>query len=134
MDAGYDTSEKDRLWGHRLHEDHMLSDRGNFFLVAESLFVVGYAELLPKKEFAAAVLAAAAILLTAAWLLVNRRHFQIVRHVHGRAIEFLREFNDTYETRPPELKRPLSSTTVFVKWVPLLLGATWIFLLGIAVV
>jgi hypothetical protein len=134
MGAEYDTSEKDRLWTHRLHEDLLLSDRGNFFLVAESLFVVAYAELLPSGEdLAAAVLAAAGVLLTAAWLRVNRRQYQIIGHVQGRAENILREFRDTYDTRPPSLQR-FGSTATLVTWVPTLLGATWIFLLVIAVV
>ena len=130
MDAGYDASEQDRLWGHRLHEDLMLSDRGNFFLLAESLFVVAYAELLASDDFAAAVVAGAAILLTAAWLMVSYRHRQIVRHVQARALESLPEFRDTYATWPTG---PLASTRLFATWVPALLGATWIFLLVIAV-
>jgi hypothetical protein len=134
MHADYDTSEQDRLWAHRLHEDFLLSDRANFFLVAESLFVVAYAELLPSGEdLAAAVLAAAAVLLTLAWLSVNRRQHEIVKHVQGRAIEALREFGDTYETRPLP-RGPLRSTPMLVTWVPALLGGTWIFLLVIAVV
>jgi hypothetical protein len=130
MDTDYDTSERDRLWQHRLHEDLMLSDRGNFFLVAESLFVVAYAELLATEDFAAAVVAGAAILLTAAWLMVSHRHRQIIRHVQARAIASLPEFRDTYATWPTG---PLASTRLFATWVPLLLGLTWIFLLVIAV-
>jgi hypothetical protein len=133
VNAGYDTNEQDRLWGHRLHEDFMLSDRGNFFLVAESLFVVAYAELLPSGEdLAAAVLAAAAVLLTGAWLYVNRRQQKIVDHVQGRALASLREFADTSGTRP-EPRLQLGSTAVLVNGIPVLLGVTWIFLLAIAV-
>jgi hypothetical protein len=132
VNADSDTGAKDRLWAHRLHEDIILSDRGNFFLVAESLFVVAYAELLPSgEELAAAVLAAAALLLTAAWLKVNRRQRLIVDHVQKRALDALPEFKATYESRPAA---KLGSTAVLVTWVPGLLGATWIFLLVIAVV
>jgi hypothetical protein len=38
--------EVDRLWQHGLHLDTMLFQRGNLFLVAESLLVVSYASML----------------------------------------------------------------------------------------
>ena len=40
-------TEVDRLWQHGAHLDTMLFQRGNLFLVAESLLVVSYTSLLP---------------------------------------------------------------------------------------
>lgn len=123
--------EKQRLWEHRLHEDLILSDRQNFFLVAQSLLIVAEAELLGQSEtVGAAILAGAGLLLTATRFFVIRRQRAIVLHLQARALESLPEFSDTYETRPAGL----SSTAVFVTVAPGLVAAVWILLLVIALV
>ena len=125
----YDDAAKTRLWSHRLHEDVVLADRQNFYLVAQSLLVVAEADLIGSGETAgAAVLAAAGLVLTATWFYVIRRQRAIVKHVQDRAVEVLPEFRDTYESRP----RGRSSTDVFVTVVPALLGAIWILFLVLA--
>jgi hypothetical protein len=127
----YSESEKDRLWAHRLHEDVVLAERQNFFLVAQSLLIVAYADLLNRApRIAAVVLAIAGILLTAAWFRVNGRQRTIVRYVQGRAVASLREFADTYCDRPRA--RIMDSTTVLTIIVPGLLGAVWVAFLVIA--
>jgi hypothetical protein len=127
----YGDAEKQRLWAHRLHEDAMLSDRQNFFLVAQSLLVVAQADLLGDGEtLAAAILDVAGLLLTATWLYVVLRQRAILRYVQGRAREHLPEFDDTYKARPAGP----SSTAVYVTAVPSLLGAAWVLFLIIALV
>jgi hypothetical protein len=43
-------AENGRLWEHVLHEDGQLFQRGNFFMLAESLLVVAYSGLLAASE------------------------------------------------------------------------------------
>lgn len=126
----YSDSEKDRLWTHRLHEDMVLAERQSFFLVAQSLLIVAYAELLNREKLAAVVLATAGLVLTAAWFRVNHRQRTIVRYVQERAVGALREFADTYCNRPRA--RVMDSTTVLTTIVPGLLGAVWVAFLVIA--
>jgi len=76
--------EADRLWEHGLHLDTMLFQRGNLFLVAESLLVVSYASMLgvgqtpgsDRPTLAARVIAVFGLLLTLAWGYVGHRHLQ----------------------------------------------------------
>jgi hypothetical protein len=129
-DPSYGEHEKDRVWAHRLHEDFVLSDRQNFFLVAQALLVVAQAELLTGGErLGAAILAAVGVLLTAVWLYVGLRHHKIIAYVQRRAVTFLPEFADTYEYRPPGP----GSTSLFISAVPGLLGVVWIVLFILAV-
>jgi hypothetical protein len=129
-DAGYDDNEKNRLWAHRLHDDLILYQRHSFVLVTESLLLVAYSQLLgAHQDLAAAVLAVAGMLLTGAWLRVNNRQRKIIAHVHGRAIQSLPEFADTYRDRP---RSRLSSTTVLATLVPALLAMIWAVLLIVA--
>src|ERR1700691_6068891 len=88
-------SEEDaRLWGHVLHEDEQLFQRGNYFLLAESLLVVAYSGLLAASEASTAVhgsashllltariMAVFGLLLTAGWLYVGHRHLKYCRYV-----------------------------------------------------
>jgi hypothetical protein len=134
-DSEYNQSERDRLWQHTLHEDLLLAERANFFLVAESLFVVAYATLLPggKENLAAAGLAAAGMLLTTAWFVVNRRHYLVVDDIQRRAKANLREYEETCRSKRDNVRGRIRAKPVLVWFVPFLLFATWIFLFLIAV-
>jgi hypothetical protein len=126
----YNEDEKNRLWTHRLHEDLILYERHSFVLVTESLLLVACAQLLTAHEhFAASALATVGILVTSAWLMVNRRQRKIITHVHERAMKALPEFADTYRDRKPAR---LSSTVVLATVIPILLGAIWTVLLVVA--
>lgn len=124
--------ERSRLWAHRLHEDSILSDRQNFFLLAHSLLMVAYAQLvIAESSIGAGVVATAAVLLTIVWGYVVRRQRRIVQHVQRRAIRYLEEFRDTWETDRPT---GLSSTTVLVSLIPSLVGVVWVVLLVVVFV
>jgi hypothetical protein len=130
-DPEYNEDERNRLWAHRLHEDLILYERHSFVLVTESLLLVACAQLLTAHErFAASALASVGILVTIAWLMVNRRQREIIAHVQERAIKSLPEFADTYRGRT---NAGLSSTMVLATWIPTLLGAVWVVLLVVAV-
>jgi hypothetical protein len=133
--AMYSEAEQERLWEHTLHEDVLLAERGNFFLVAESLFVVAYATLLPAgdENLAAAVLAAAGFLLTVAWLLVVWRQHRIVGNIQSIAQDVLPEYKDTCAGKAERVPGRIRTWHMLVVGVPGLLFATWVFLFVIAV-
>lgn len=47
-----DASELDRAWNWLLHEDNLLTNRLNFLLVAESMMMAAFAQLINASEFA----------------------------------------------------------------------------------
>jgi LPXTG-motif cell wall-anchored protein len=148
-----DEHQQARLLAHRLHEDIIFNERQNFFLLAESVLAVAYTEALAStdpKTGVALVIAGIALVLTLAWLLVNRRQFAIVALVQKRAVAELPEFAETYRMRPeaisstkilaarltellvPPLTKILAypSTKILAFVVPSLVAVMWLVLLG----
>jgi hypothetical protein len=134
-------AENDRLWEHVLHEDGQLFQRGNFFMLAESLLVVAYSGLLAASEthgtsysatrllLAARVLAGFGLLLTAIWFYVGRRHLKYCKYIRARAKDRLPEYRATREGWPRGL---LPSLDLITYSVTFLAGTVWILLLLIA--
>ncbi len=91
-------AEDSRLWQHTLHENTMLFQRGNLFLVGQSLFAVAYTTLLASEEHlvAARVLAAFGLVLALTWLFVGHRHRLYYQHVQRRAMQRLPEYAATW--------------------------------------
>jgi hypothetical protein len=122
------TEERQRLWEHRLHEDHIFSDRQNYFLLAESMLAIAFTTAFGiDKRFVSYVISAAGMLITIGWLYVNWRQRRIVSHVHRRALDALPEFAETWRTRPTAR---LASSSVLAYAMPGFLGAMWTLLLA----
>ncbi|WP_221348618.1 hypothetical protein [Streptomyces beigongshangae] len=87
-----------RLWQHTLHENTMLFQRGNLFLVGQSLFAVAHTTLLGAEQHlvAARVLAAFGLVLALTWLYVGHRHRLYYQHVQRRALQRLPEYAATW--------------------------------------
>lgn len=121
-----------RLWQHRLHEDLLVNERHNFFLVAESLFVVAYSEL-HDRTAPAAIVAGAGLLLALVWVYVAARMRAIGLAVHDRTRERLPDFAELWDARPRWVRSHAwpSSGFVFAYVVPVLLAVLWI-VLGVA--
>jgi hypothetical protein len=125
-----DPDEQSRVWSHRLHEDLIFNDRQNFFLLAQSMLAVAFANALQADHHRVGqVIAALALVLTVVWTYVAARHRKIVEIVHDRALELLPEFHRTYETR--KLRGP-SSTKLLAWSVPPAIGVMWVALLWAA--
>jgi hypothetical protein len=128
--------EAGRLWQHGLHLDTMLFQRGNLFLVAESLLVVSYASMLgvgqtsgsDRPTLAARVIAVFGLLLTLAWGYVGHRHLQYYRLVSTRMRGHLPEYR---KVREQWRTRGVSSLPVVTYSLPLLSGVVWVLLLTI---
>ena len=125
-----DEEQRRRLWEFALHEDLLLSQRQNLFLVAESMFAVAYVTaLVAKQNGIAVVLSVIALLLTVAWLYVSVRHSAIVDLVQERARNALPEYQELYKGRSWRWA-PIRSRTVVTFGVPALVGIMWVALLG----
>jgi hypothetical protein len=123
-----------RVWQHALHEDQMLFQRGNLFLVAESLLVVAYATMLPTSHtgageiLAARVIATFGLLLTVMWLYVGHRHLRYCMLIRMRMLEMLPEYR---ETRARWRSSRISSLPLITYFLPSLAIVMWVFLLVI---
>ena len=86
-----------RLWSHGLHQDQEFIQRGNFFLVAESLLVVAYSGILTKGLAAgtgghasklllsARVISLFGLLLSIIWIYVSNFERKTVEYLMKRA-------------------------------------------------
>jgi hypothetical protein len=135
----YDAAELDRLWSHGLHEDNMYIQRGNFFLVAESLLLVAYAGVLSthaRQEVyiltASRVIAVFSLALTLMWILISQRHMTYLRLIRERMLTHLREYRDTrmsWQASRARLWRRAHTNLVLTYAVPGLAAVMWLLLL-----
>jgi hypothetical protein len=134
--------EARRIWEHGLHEDNGLLQRGNFFLIAESLLLVAFSSLLSSSTasgaahaltvhmlLAARVVASFGLFLTAAWIYVGHRHLKYCRFIGARAVEYFPEYKATRDAWRRGLVPTMSVITYII---PSLGGILWIVLLFIA--
>ncbi|MEV0257722.1 hypothetical protein AB0H82_26125 [Streptomyces sp. NPDC050732] len=129
-------AQDERLWQHGMHEDGMLFQRGNLFLLAQSLQVVAYATVMSASTgdgsagspslTAARVIAAFGIVLTLSWLYAGHRHFRYTKAVQGRAEERLPEFR---ESRLASRSPGLSHMPLIVYALPIFASIMWLILL-----
>jgi hypothetical protein len=103
-----DPSVEDRLWQHALHVDTEYVQRGNFYLLGQSMLVVAYAAVLSAGPSAAAsldpttlswiarVLAGVGILLGLVWAYVSHSQWAYLKFLRDEAI---RTFPDFAERR-----------------------------------
>ncbi|MFJ2262388.1 hypothetical protein ACIOKD_29415 [Streptomyces sp. NPDC087844] len=130
-------AEDGRLWQHALHENTMLFQRGNLFLVGQSLFAVAYTTLLTSERHlvAARVLAAFGLVLALTWLYVGHRHRLYYQHVQRRAVERLPEYAATWSswsTRGQVRGRGRGRSIVLIAYLlPSLAAVMWTALLVI---
>ena len=123
--------QANRIFQHGLYEDSALTERSNYFLIAESMLVVAYTGLISSASAAtqqstvlvARILAFFGFLLTIVWIYVNRRQWYVIQHLRERALELVPEYKITYETRR---KWRVSSIWLMVYLVPALIGVMWV--------
>ncbi|WP_436836901.1 RipA family octameric membrane protein [Micromonospora profundi] len=118
-----------RVWSHLLHEDNMLMQRGNFFIVAQSMLIVAYSALvvqMPIASLSGHAVAVFGVLLAIVWLYVGHRHRRYLQHVDRRARHYLSEYAATQGDRP---RSPLSTTALLAYMLPSLTVLVWVTLL-----
>lgn len=136
-----DRDQAARLWAHGLHQDETFVQRGNFFLVAQSLLVVAYTGILGlsfsvhgqplRLRVAALVLAIFGFLLTVIWAFVNTRQRQVLLDLQKRAREAFPEYRRTIEERKLPGGR-ISGTFLMAFGVPGLAVIMWLIFVIIA--
>jgi hypothetical protein len=129
----------DRLWQLLLHEENAVIQRGNFFLVAESLLVVGYSSLVAAVQVsphpasdalsigvAVRAIAGFGLLLTVVWVYVGRLQLERRRYVRAKCVEHFVEYRD-FATNRRKGRYGVSGLMTFV--TPFLAALMWITLL-----
>ncbi|WP_329112871.1 hypothetical protein [Streptomyces sp. NBC_01465] len=119
-----------RLWGHVLHEEILLFQRGNLFLIAQSLLAVAYSTIAKPDGMntPARVMAAFGIALTLTWLFVGHRHLKFCTAIQQRVID---RFPDVAETEAACREPGLRTWPFMVYGLPILASVMWIMLLVI---
>jgi hypothetical protein len=124
-----------RIWQHSEHLDTMLFQRGNLFLVAESLLVVAYTGMTQALSqsgsniqaiLGARVIGAFGIVLTVVWLYVGHRHLRYYRlqsSIMSRHVPEYKALRDLWRMRGP------SSLPLVTYFLPSLAGILWVVLL-----
>lgn len=119
-----------RLWEHLLHEESMLFQRSNLFLIAQSLLAVAYSTIATAERTSASarVLAGFGIALTLTWLFVGHRHLKFCIAIQQRAID---RFPDVAETEAA-CREPGQRTWPFMVYgLPAMATVMWLVLLVI---
>jgi hypothetical protein len=132
-----------RLWSHRLHQDEEFVQRGNFFLVAESLLVVAYSGILTsglapgavghsdRLLLGARVIAGFGLLLSIIWTYVSNNDRHIVMYLHNEARHLIPDYNQySQERRRPG--RRVSTNWLMTFVIPALAGIMWLVFIIIA--
>jgi len=100
--------QANRIFQHGLYEDSALTERSNYYFIAESMLVVAYTGLISSASAAvqqastiwiARILAFFGLLLTMVWIYANRRQWYVIQHLRKRLLELVPEYKETYETR-----------------------------------
>ncbi|MFE6336832.1 hypothetical protein ACFVP3_30255 [Streptomyces sp. NPDC057806] len=117
-----------RLWEHHLHTDTMLFQRGNLFLVAQSLLAVAYSSTATSgtTHAAARVLAGFGLALTVVWAYVGHRYHCYNRAIQRRTAERLTDYAETYAAS--RISGP-SAMPLIAYALPFLAAVMWIVLL-----
>lgn len=111
----------------------MLFQRGNLFLLAQSLLVVAYSTILSAESgpsqsalVAARVIAVFGLPLTGVWLYAGHRHLRYSRALQHRAAS---QLPDYAETQVACHQPGLGATSLIVYGLPSLAAGMWLTLL-----
>jgi len=131
----------ERLWSHGLHEDHMFMQRGNFFLVAQSLLLVAYSGVLNRSIspvhsglVASRIIAGFGLAVAVMWILTSYLHLSYALHLRARLLDNVPEYRDTRLSWEKTQRRWAQHVDIFILLaygVPLLAGILWIMLLSL---
>ena len=125
-----------RLWAHLLHLDAQFAERGNLYLVGESMLVVGYSAILAAGPggladkttltWVARVIGFFGILMAGIWWYSAATLLKYFTHVRQRAIVALPEYRETREQRPRTL---IPGGVLTALAPPIVTAISWIFLI-----
>jgi hypothetical protein len=129
--------QADRLWSHATYQDNNIIQRGNFFLVAESMILIAYAAVVSgglgstSAQLATALVASRLIggfglLLTAVWAYASYHLWRKLKILIEYAAEKLPEYRYVRDKRGDSR---ISPTALITYMVPALVAVMWIALL-----
>ena len=131
-----DRGRADRLWSHLLHLDGEFIQRGNLYLVGESMLLVAYSAILSRGPtgpdnaaalaWIARVIACFGAFLAIIWCYVNVGWWSYFRHVRRRVLEAVPDYRETV-ARTPRTMFGHDALTAFV--VPGVTVMVWLILL-----
>ena len=131
------TAAQARLWEYYLHEDTMIMQRGNLFLVAQSLQLVAFTAILSvgraggapvtdRGLLTARLIASFGVAMAAIWLYVGHRQIRYTGNLRRRLADQLPDYAETQAA--VRLRGPRAA--LFIAYgIPLLAGALWSLLL-----
>ena len=133
--------QKDRLWAHAIHLDGELIQRGNLYLVGESMLVTAYAVVLATATSTLAgsqsqatllwtsrAVAGSGVALAVLWLYVNHHQWRYLLHLKQRCLKELVEYRKTWDGASHPRPAP---GTVIAYGVPVVVLLMWIMLLAV---
>ncbi|MBE8473739.1 hypothetical protein [Streptomyces justiciae] len=126
-----------RLWEYYLHEDTMIMQRGNLFLVAQSLQLVAFTAILSAGRASGApptgsalltarVIGSFGVALAAIWFYVGHRQIRYTGNLRRRLADRVPDYAETQAA--VRLRGPRAA--LFIAYgIPLLAGVLWSLLL-----
>ncbi|MFD4481514.1 hypothetical protein ACFWPU_36130 [Streptomyces sp. NPDC058471] len=138
-EAPQQTAAHARLWEYFLHEENMIMQRGNLFLVTQSLQLVAYTAILSTGNgveqpadsavLTARVIAAFGIALAVIWLYVGHRQIRYTSALRGRLVALVPDVAATHAAI--HIRGPKAA--VFIAYtLPVLAGVLWTLLLAVS--
>jgi hypothetical protein len=135
-DATYRDQDINYLSSYCLHVDNMLMQRVNFFLVAESMLLVGYATLLSNTQMPhvnnlsiARVIAWFGLIITAIWIYTSYFSYDYLKKLRKKSDDYLKiysTFRKGWQHGKVSINGPMVYATPFVAivvWMILLYKA-----------
>jgi hypothetical protein len=134
-------SSVSRLWSHGMHEDNMFMQRGNFFLVAQSLLLVAYSAVLSRSGssmhsalVASRIIAGFGLAIAVMWIVTSYLHLSYVLNLRERMLTNVPEYRDTrlpWEEKQPHWARHVDIFVLIAYGVPALACILWVMLLSL---
>jgi hypothetical protein len=126
--------QHNRVFAHAMHEENNLIQRGNFFLVVESMIMVAYSLMLSSRTTVAGgnyvpsvrVVAAFGLIITVIWFYASDRQWRYFKVLRQRCAELLPEYR---ETRSRLRVGRVSSTPIIAYGIPMITATMWLGLL-----
>jgi hypothetical protein len=126
--------QDNRVFAHAMHEENNLIQRGNYFLVVESMIMVAYSLMLSGRTTVAGgnlapsvrVVAIFGLVITAIWFYASDRQWRYFKVLRQRCAELLPEYR---ETRSRLRVGRVSSTPIIAYGIPMITAIMWLSLL-----
>ena len=124
--------EENRIFAHGMHVENGVLQRGNYFLLVESMLIVAYSVLVSAEgvhAMAARVICALGFVLAFAWIYVSWSATRYMVHLIRLAEARLPEYRQTRASMP---RRPIQTSVILNYLVPGLIAAMWSLLFIVA--